>query len=111
MTAVEQHDLLPSAKPRHVIDELDDAMGKDRTTRRKLRELVKPTPDKATVRVSRMNPGRLTGWGVKCSEHGTLGPAVDRPLVIPKRAGARAAALDHANRDHPEGATVLVEKG
>ena len=106
-----EDELLPGANPRHVLDELDDALGKERSLRRKARDTFRPAPEKASVRVVRLEVGRLTGWGVKCSEHGTLGPAVDEPLVIPKKAGARAAAIDHARRDHPEGAVVRIGKG
>ena len=104
-SATTLHDLVPSAKPRHVLDELDDALGRERSTRRKVRELVKPTPDKGTLRVSRQARGRRTGWAVSCSEHGVL------PFLIPKRKAARAAAIDHAQREHPEGATLVVEGG
>lgn len=109
-TKTDEHDLIPSADPRAVIDELDDAVGKTRTLKRKVRDTFSPAPEKARVRVDRLTVGRLTGWGVKCSECGTLGPSVDEPLVIPKRKGARAAAIDHAKREHPEGATLSIAR-
>lgn len=105
----EEHDLVVSADPRHVLDELDDAEGKDRSLKRKVRDTFRPAPEKAVVTVDRLTPGRLTGWGVKCSEHGRLGPSVDEPLVIPKRKAARSVALDHGRREHPEGARLIVK--
>lgn len=109
-TKTDEHNLLPSSNPRHVLDELDDAVEKERTLKRKVRETFRPAPEKARVRVDRLTVGRLTGWGVKCSDCGTLGPSVDEPLVIPKRKGARAAAIDHARREHPEGATLSIAR-
>lgn len=109
MTAAE-HDLVVSANPRHVLDELDDATGRDRSLKRKVRETFRPAPEKAVVTVDTIHVGRLTGWGVTCSEHGTLGPSVDEPLVIPKRKAARSVGLDHARRDHPEGARLVVKR-
>lgn len=100
------------ADPRQVLDELDDFEGKDRTVKRKVRDLRRgPRPDPATVRVEPMGAGRLTGHVVRCSEHGTLGPAVNEPVLIPKRSAARAAAKDHVLREHPEGARLVVEQG
>lgn len=111
MSATDAPEELVAANPRRVLDELDDLTGRARTVRRKIRDLAKPKEDPARVRVVRLSPGRLTGWGVKCSEHGTLGPAKDQPLVIPRRSGARAAAVDHVNAEHPEGARLVVERG
>ena len=92
-------------RPRAVLDELDDLEGRERSTRRKVRDLVRPAEEKARVRVSRQHRGRRTGWGVTCSGCGVL------PVLIPRRSGAKAVALDHARTDHPEGATVRVEGG
>jgi hypothetical protein len=109
MTAAE-HDLVVAANPRHVLDELDEATGRERSLKTKVRQTLRPAPEKAVVTVETMHVGRLTGWGVKCSEHGTLGPSVDEPLVIPKRKAARAVGLDHAQREHPEGARLVVKR-
>lgn len=108
MTTTEQS-WTPPADPRQVLDGLDDEQGRERSTRRKIRDLVKPKEEPALVKVSRYNGGRRTGYTIKCSTHGTMGPTVGEPLVFPKRALARAAAVDHARDDdqHP-GATRLV---
>ena len=109
MNRAPESDLLVGSDPRRLIDEVDDALGKSRTTKRKVRDWRKPPKDKPTIRVVPIRSGRLSGWGVKCSEHGTLGPAVNEPLMIPKKSGARAAAVDHG-REHPEGATLVVPR-
>lgn len=93
------------ADPARVRDLLDDAEGKERTTRRKLRDLVKPSADPPLIRVTAEHRGRRTGWAVECSACGVV------EVLFPRVRQAKAVALDHANGDeHPEGARVRIER-